>query len=409
MMKPRTAVISPLLILFATLGHGCAAESGTDSTHETDLTVSALADDSADDASDAIADANTDTGCEDFLTKCRKGNASQCKKYSERCKVRIGVIGDSLSDEYQGVASKLPGLTWTEQLHAVKRVSFGGFEANPSVRGEPRNDGNSRNWARFGQAALSPQWSDLTNDTRVPASQRTDPRLQTIGAFDVQINGLAKQITKGKVDVAFVWIGHNDLFIRQYIGYDQDGGQQAFAGALITKIILAASTLRAAATQDPSQVKTKVAIIGLAGSASALNPSLSAAAMSAGIPYIDSFNTAVSAIVNEQAMTGSYDVGGTAVQPFTIVLSPFSATPKVASLADLANPGTGPCGFNPATNGIGCATPAYAGPFSHYDGVHPNTLYQGVNANQIVTDTNTAFGFAIKTIPEDKLLDNARL
>jgi hypothetical protein len=319
------------------------------------------------------------------------------------------VIGDSLSDEYQGVASALPGLTWTEQLHAVRRVSFGGYQEDPNVRGEPRNDGNSRNWARFGQAALSPQWSDLTDDPRVPESQRTDPRLQTIGSFDAQIDGLARQITNDKVDVALVWVGHNDLFIRQYIGYEQDGGQQAFFGALIGRIVGAAVALRAAASQDPTAIKTKVAIIGLAGEASSLNPSLSAAAAGAGIPFIDPFNTAVSAIVTEQAQTGSYDVGGTALQPFTIVPMPFSATPRTASLSDLANPGTGPCGFNPATNSIGCATPAYAEPFRHYDGVHPNTLYMGVVGNQIVSDVNSAFSFAIRTIPEDRLLDNAGL
>lgn len=407
-MKPRTAAVATFLTLFVGLGNGCAAELGTNETNAPDLTSSALTSDS-DDALEATADANSDPGCDDWLKKCRKGNVDQCKKYSERCKVRLGVIGDSLSDEYQGVVSKLPGLAWTEQLHAQKRVSFGGYQADPTVRGEPRNDGYSRNWARFGQAALSPQWSDLTNDPRVPMSQRTDPRLQTIGPFDAQINGLAAKIAKGKVDVAFVWVGHNDLFIRQYIGYDQDGGQEAFYGALITKIVTAAATLRSAASQDPNEIKTKVAIIGLAGAASQLNPSLSSAAASAGIPFFDSFNTAVNAIVTEQAQTGSYDVGGTAVQPFTIVLSPFSATPKVASLADLSPTGPGPCGFNPATNAIGCATPAYAGPFTQYDGVHPNTLYQGVVANQIVTDANTAFGFAVKTIADDQLLDNAGL
>jgi hypothetical protein len=389
------------LVLFVALGYGCAAEIAADDPVVADVTQDALSDESA--------DHNDDPGCEDLLRKCRKGDANQCKTYSERCRVRFGVIGDSLSDEYQGAVSALPGLTWTEQLHAVRHISFGGHEDDPSARGEPRNDGHSRNWARFGQAALSPQWSDLTDDPRVPESQRTDPRLQTIGSFDAQINGLAAQIEKGKVDVALVWVGHNDLFIRQYIGYDQDGGQQAFFGALITRIVTAAGTLRAAASQNPNLIKTKVAIIGLAGAASALNPSLSAAAANAGIPFIDSFNTAVSAIVGEQAQTGSYDVGGTALQPFTIVLSPFSATPRSASLSDLAFPGTGPCGFNPATNGIGCATPAYAEPFRHYDAVHPNTLYMGVIGNQIVTDVNTAFSFASRTITEAQLLDNAGL
>ena len=392
------------LILFTSLGYGCAAETAADDSSAA-LTLSALSDDD-----DDIADANDDPDCENLRKKCQKNKPDQCKVYSERCKVRIGVIGDSLSDEYQGAVSALPGLTWTEQLHAVKHIRFGGYKDDPSVRGEPRNDGYGRNWARFGQAALSPQWSALTQDPRVPAAQRTDPRLQTIGSFDAQINGLAAQIANDKVDVALVWIGHNDLFIRQYIGYEQDGGQQQFFGALITKIVTAAATLRAAAaTQDPARVKARVAIIGLAGAASALNPSLSAAAANAGIQYIDSFNTAANAIVTEQAQTGKYDVGGTALHPFTIVLSPFSATPRVASVTDLAVPGTGPCGFNPATNGIGCATPAYADPFNHYDGVHPNTLYMGVVGNQIVADVNTAFGFALRTITDAELLDNAGL
>lgn len=344
-----------------------------------------------------------------YLGECRDGNAKMCKRYSERCEVRIGVIGDSLSDEYQGAVSALPGQTWTEQVQAGPRISLGVNEDDPSVRGEPRNDGYSLNWARFGQAALSLQWNQLTNDERVPLSLRTDPRLQTIGSFDAQISGLAAQIANNEVDVALVWVGHNDLFIRTYIGYAQDGGQQAFFGALIGRIVSAAVALRNAASADPQDIKAKVAIVGLAGAAAALNPSLSAAAASVGITYIDPFNTAVNAIVNEQATTGFYDVGGTPLQPFAIVLSPFSATPKDASLADLAFPGTGPCGFNPATNGIGCATPAYAEPFRHYDAVHPNTLYMGVIGNQILSNVNTTWGFAMQTISEDQLLDTAGL
>jgi hypothetical protein len=351
-------------------------------------------------------------GCIGFRNACREGNTLMCKTYSERCEVKIGVIGDSLSDEYQGAVSRLPGLTWTEQVEARPRITLGAHEAVPSVRGEPRNDGYALNWARFGQAALSLQWSSqyVKDHPNVPASQKVDPRLQTIGSFDAQINGLGAQIAAGQVDVALVWVGHNDFFIRQYIGYDQDGGQQAFAGALITKIVTAAATLRAYASSDPTNIKAKVAIVGLAGAAGAINPSLSAAAAGAGITFIDPFNTAAAAIVNEQATTGVYDVAGAAVQPFTIVYSPtFSQTPKIASLADLAVPGTGPCGFNPATNGTGCSTPAYAAPFTHYDGVHPNTLYMGVVGNQIVSDVNTKFGFAMQTIPETQLRASAGL
>lgn len=395
-MKSIAASMLSLSALLCAFGAGCAMEIEPGDESSIESTQSAI----------------TQGGgaCFDgYLGECRDGNARMCKRYSERCEVRIGIIGDSLSDEYQGAVSALPGQTWTEQVQAGPRISLGVHEDDPSVRGEPRNDGYSLNWARFGQAALSIQWNQLTSDERVPLALRTDPRLQTIGSFDAQISGLAAQIAADEVDVALVWVGHNDLFIRTYIGYEQDGGQQAFFGALIGRIVSAAVALRNAASADPQDIKAKVAIVGLAGAASALNPSLSAAAASVGITYIDPFNTAVSAIVNEQATTGFYDVGGTPLQPFTIVLSPFSATPKDASLTDLAFPGTGPCGFNPATNGIGCATPAYAEPFRHYDAVHPNTLYMGVVGNQILSNVNTTWGFAMQTISEDQLLDTAGL
>lgn len=401
-MKASARSMSHLVVFLAVTGFGCAAEAGADD-QRVEATQAAVSKD----------DGSIHPGCGDFLTECRRGNKKMCAKYSERCDVRIGVIGDSLSDEYQGAVSHLPGLTWTEQEQADARISMGAHEADPSVRGEPRNDGYALNWARFGQAALSLQWSSPSvknNPAVIQAGLANDPRLQAIGQFDAQISGLGAQIAAGEVDVALVWIGHNDLFIRSLIGYDQDGGQQAFVAALIQRIVTAAATLRGYASQDPNNIKAKVAIVGLAGTASALNQPLSQAAASAGITFIDSFNTAASAIVNEQATTGSYDVGGTALEPFSIVFQPqFSATPKVASTADLAFPGTGPCGFNPATNGIGCSTPAYAEPFTQYDGIHPNTIYMGVVGNQIVTDVNTTFGFAMRTISDAQLLDSAGL
>lgn len=401
-MRSSAVSMYQLSALLGALALGCAADVDGGEQVET----------GAQDVSGATQNVEAvSSGCDGFLGECRDGNAKMCKKYSERCEVKLGVIGDSLSDEYQGAVSALPGLTWTEQVDASPRISLGANEDDPSLRGEPRNDGYGLNWARFGQAALSLQWSSpyVKDHPNVPVSQKTDPRLQTIGSFDAQISGLGAQIAAGQVDIALVWVGHNDFFIRQYVGYEQDGGQQAFLGALITKIVTAAATLRSYASADPQDIKAKVAIVGLAGAAAALNPSLSAAAANAGIAFIDPFNTAVNAIVAEQSQAGSYDVAGTAVQPFTIVLSPFSATPKTASLADLAFPGTGPCGFNPATNGVGCATPAYAEPFRHYDGVHPNTLYMGVVGNQFVTDLNAKFGFAMPTLAETQLLDNAGL
>jgi hypothetical protein len=402
-MTPRAVSISALPILWVALGYGCTAELEAGDPNPTDVTLSAVSQDQG----------GISSGCRGFRDACREGNASMCAWYSQHCEVRIGVIGDSLSDEYQGAVSLLPGAQWTEQVQGDARISLGAHEADPSVRGEPRNDGYGLNWARFGQAALGLQWSSpavKNHPAVIAAGLAADPRLQTIVQFDAQIHGLGAQIANGDVDVALVWVGHNDLFIRTFIGYEQDGGQQAFFAALIGRIVTAAATLRAYASADPELVKAKVAILGLAGTASALNPALSAAAANAGITFIDPFNTAVSAIITEQLTTGSFGVGDVDLMPFTFQFVPqFQAIPRMASPGDLAFPGTGPCGFNPATSGIGCSTPAYAEPFQHYDGIHPNTLYMGVIGNQIITDVNAAFGFAMRTISDETLLTTAGL
>jgi hypothetical protein len=400
-MKSNVLATFTVLGLLVSLGHGCATEVGSDDATPIGVTNAAVEGD----------DGAIHAGCAEFLGDCRDGNTKQCAKYSERCDVRIGVIGDSLSDEYQGFVG-LPGVQWTEQVQDDLRISLGSHEASPGVRGEPRNDGYGLNWARYAQAALTIQWNTPEIQDALAAGGITnpDPRWAALGPFDAQIHGLGAQIAAGQVDVALVWVGHNDLFIRTYIGYDLDGGQQAFHTALLTKIVTAAATLRAYASADPADIKAKVAIVGLAGAASALNPSLSAAAANAGIAYIDPFNTAVSAIVTEQAQTGSYLVGSTALKPFDIVFSPaFVATPKTASLTDLSPTGTGPCGYSPLAMGIACSTPAYAEPFRHYDAIHPNTIYMGTVGNQIITDVNTTFGFVMRTIPDAQLLDTAGL
>lgn len=381
--------------MLVALGTGCAMDVGADPSSEVNVAESALSDDGA-----------IHPGCEGFLGECRDGNQKMCKKYSERCEVRIGVIGDSLSDEYQGAVSALPGVQWTAQVQDDVRITLGAVENNPAVRGEPRNDGFALNWARFGQAALTTQWSSLTDEQLAACGVLGDPRLVTIGSFDAQINGLAAQIAAGQVDVALVWVGHNDLFIRQCAGLGGDDTE--FYTALITRIVTAAATLRAYASADPEDIKTKVAIVGLAGEAAALNPQLSAAAAGFGIPFIDPFNEAVNAIVTEQVTTGAFHVGTEALVPFQLVFVPeFDAIPLAADPGTLSIPGTGACGFSP--NGYGCSTPDYAKPFQHWDAIHPNTIYMGVIGNRILTDLNSTFGFAMRTIPDAQLLATAGL
>jgi hypothetical protein len=99
--------------------------------------------------------------------------------------VRLGVLGDSNSDEYRaddnrGGAYALGTLNWVEILDRLRDVDVGPW----GTRSEPRRSGNEYNWARSGAKA-----DDL-------ASQQS---------------GLAQQVREGKVEYVVVFIGSNDF------------------------------------------------------------------------------------------------------------------------------------------------------------------------------------------------------
>ncbi|MDD9945309.1 MAG: SGNH/GDSL hydrolase family protein [Myxococcales bacterium] len=352
---------------------GCAAQTSEEAIDVGAIEASLQADDGA-----------IHPGCHAFRKQCFAGNEKMCAKYSTRCEVRVGVIGDSLSDEYQGFVN-LPGLQWTAQVQDDPRITLGAPQNDPSTRGEPRNDGFGLNWARYGQAALATQWNSPEVVAALGGYQ--DPRWVDIGSFDDQIYGLAGQIATGDVDVAVIWVGHNDLFLRDVLTLPVDA---AFVGALVSRIVTAAVILQNAGD-------AKVAIMGLAGSPASiapLNAALAGGAASAGVTFIDPFHTVITHLTSGPTIT----VGGMVLAPFAVATANFS---------DLSPTGTGPCAGSPF--GTLCATEAYAESYRHYDGIHPNTLYMGLIGNEIVADLNGAFGFSMRPVPESQLLHNAGL
>ncbi|MBN1943876.1 MAG: PEP-CTERM sorting domain-containing protein [Phycisphaerae bacterium] len=100
--------------------------------------------------------------------------------------IGMGVIGDSLSDEYEFAdgGNHSAGRNWLEQLVTSRGLDFGAF--SETSRGEPRNQGYAYNWARAG---------DTTGDL-LSRGQHT---------------GLVGQIEAGDVGLAFCWIGENDF------------------------------------------------------------------------------------------------------------------------------------------------------------------------------------------------------
>ena len=99
--------------------------------------------------------------------------------------IRIGVIGDSYSDEYQFYSPhRNASRGWVEILAATGRADFGEFRS--SSRGEPRNQGYAANWARSG----------ATSGDMIASGQHA---------------GLASQAASGEVEIAVVFVGGNDV------------------------------------------------------------------------------------------------------------------------------------------------------------------------------------------------------
>jgi hypothetical protein len=99
----------------------------------------------------------------------------------------IGIMGDSLSDEYRADDARggIYGpttLNWVEQLSISRRLNFGPW----GTWGEPRRTGYEYNWARSAARA----------GTMIATGQHT---------------GLARQVAEGKVSIVVLWIGNNDF------------------------------------------------------------------------------------------------------------------------------------------------------------------------------------------------------
>lgn len=96
---------------------------------------------------------------------------------------RIGVVGDSLSDEYSTYPYGLLALNWVQFLEKSDLGELGSFR---NLRIYPRLYGYGYNWARAGSKT-----SDVLNEGQVP--------------------GLMYQMLVGEVEVVVVMIGANDF------------------------------------------------------------------------------------------------------------------------------------------------------------------------------------------------------
>lgn len=145
-------------------------------------------------------------------------------------KIRVGILGDSNSDEYRADDNRAGGtpyeattLSWVELLANNRDIDFGAW----GKWGGERRTGYEYNWAR----------SAATTESMIDNGQHT---------------GLAEQIKAGKIDYAIIFIGTNDFntwngtYDEVYSGKVSDAELEAKVKSIVSNITIAIETLQAA-------------------------------------------------------------------------------------------------------------------------------------------------------------------
>jgi lysophospholipase L1-like esterase len=247
--------------------------------------------------------------------------------------LRLGVLGDSGSDEYRGTDNRggaYASVTynWVEQLVGVRGVDMGAAAS----WGEPRRVGLEYNWARSGATA-----ADMI-------TQR-------------QHTGLAAQIAAGKIDVVIVNIGFNDFAPYRADGYAPiyDGrlsgtALQAKIDAIVANITTAVDTLRAArripvivstigdwnfnpAVANNPNFSDPVKRQRVSDAIARTNAGILAMVKARGLTLFDSA-TFLDSII-QRIRSGTINVGGQLISPFSTGDEPHNGI-----LSDRIHPGT---------------------------------------------------------------------
>ncbi len=283
--------------------------------------------------------------------------------------LRLGVLGDSGSDEYRGTDNRGGAyasvtFNWVEQLARVRGVNLGAV----GNWGEPRRFGLEYNWAR----------------TAANAADMITQRQHT---------GLAAQIAAGKIDVAIINIGFNDFapyrpdgYMPIYDGRLSGALLQAKIDAIVANITTAVDTLRAA-----RRIPVIVSTIGdwNFNPAVANNPNFSDPVKRQRVSdAIARTNAGILAMANRRGLTifdaaafldgimqrlrnGTINVGGQLINPFATGDEPH--------------------------NGI------------LSDSIHPGTVIGGLLANQYLTAINRVIDPDIMLMSDWEILQSAGL
>lgn len=316
--------------------------------------------------------------------------------------VSFGALGDSLTDEYQG-RSDIPAIGWVEHLVLSRGFDFGPRVEDPTLRGEPRLDGFEHNWSRFGINVVPPSFSELNLFEEHPLLREMPP-------LSALVDGLAADIARGDVDVVYVGLGSNDFLIHLFNSGRFEGPRFApFRDAVVAAVLGVVDALLAAGDVTvfvgaispvipPHQIfhpplSPPVDEAVYANAVFETNGLLEQGARQRGAFFVNLFQNVqfrLAADVENELRIGEFSV-------------PFDSIARILELVPKDSPEHGPC----STNADLCASMDYALNFWVNDRVHPNSIVQGLMANDFLAALNLELGLDVPLLTDAEILENA--
>jgi VCBS repeat-containing protein len=259
--------------------------------------------------------------------------------------VGLGVAGDDLSDEYVQESYSY-GRSWMQLLVGMKGIPAGAY----GTYAEPRRQGYEYNWARSGESSLTL-------------------------LIDGQTDGLGNQVSQGKVNYTVLAVGEND-FVLLGEAYDKIYGNQwtqgqidAYVGSVADIIVSSLASLVATGAnvvlvnvpdpglaplaKEPEFYPDAAGRQRVATAIEALNARLEQMSILYNVPLVDLYKFEKSLFGTHQAPIASQTIGGVVIQN---------------------------------TDGV-ARTNAFV-----EDGMHLNTVPQGLIANLIVEAIQQGYG-----------------
>ena len=278
----------------------------------------------------------------------------------------VGILGDSLSDEYSEQVYGAYSQNWVQQFAQASTINVGPI--TPGM-GEPRRNGYEYNWARYG----------ASSDSLLSTGQHT---------------GLAAQVPIKGIQYGVLAIGANDFFPGGP-GTAYDAIYNSISSPLlapyiasrITNVTTAFNTVKATGLPmvlvnypDYSVTAYAQAAYPIAAQRqlvsdviNGINLQIKALAQANHVPLVDLNAFAANIFGSNASPHSSVTIGGVAI--------------KLTGAGNIDN------------GSVGTKTAGFV-----EDGIHPNTTLQGVLGNTIVTALNLGYNANIPLFTEQQIL-----